>query len=153
VNANRIQSLESRASLKIDVVVRLLDLWVMTPMTNQPQLPVTIYFRVRGIDFTDELRKAVERIVVFALDRYHPQMDKISVYMADLNGPKGGVDKLCQITAKLSRGNPVLILEQGSEILTTVNRAAHRLGHRIGRAVQRQNRPDSRRFRQSIRTA
>jgi putative sigma-54 modulation protein len=122
-------------------------------MTNQPQLPVTIYFRVRGIDFTDELRKAVERIVVFALDRYHPQMDKISVYMADLNGPKGGVDKLCQITAKLSRGNPVLILEQGSEILTTVNRAAHRLGHRIGRAVQRQNRPDSRRFRQSIRTA
>jgi putative sigma-54 modulation protein len=153
VNANRIQSLESRASLKIDMVVRLLDLWVMTPMTNQPQLPVTIYFRVRGIDFTDELRKAVERIVVFALDRYHPQMDKISVYMADLNGPKGGVDKLCQITAKLSRGNPVLILEQGSEILTTVNRAAHRLGHRIGRAVQRQNRPDSRRFRQSIRTA
>jgi putative sigma-54 modulation protein len=135
------------------MVVRLLDLWVMTPMTNQPQLPVTIYFRVRGIDFTDELRKAVERIVVFALDRYHPQMDKISVYMADLNGPKGGVDKLCQITAKLSRGNPVLILEQGSEILTTVNRAAHRLGHRIGRAVQRQNRPDSRRFRQSIRTA
>jgi putative sigma-54 modulation protein len=122
-------------------------------MTNQPQLPVTIDFRVRGIDFTDELRKAVERIVVFALDRYHPQMDKISVYMADLNGPKGGVDKLCQITAKLSRGNPVLILEQGSEILTTVNRAAHRLGHRIGRAVQRQNRPDSRRFRQSIRTA
>jgi putative sigma-54 modulation protein len=153
VNANRIQSLESRASLKIDVVVRLLDLWVMTPMTNQPQLPVTIDFRVRGIDFTDELRKAVERIVAFALDRYHPQMDKISVYMADLNGPKGGVDKLCQITAKLSRGNPVLILEQGSEILTTVNRAAHRLGHRIGRAVQRQNRPDSRRFRQSIRTA
>ena len=122
-------------------------------MTNQNQLPVTIDFRVRGIDFTDELRKAVERIVVFALDRYDAQMDKISVHMADLNGPKGGVDKLCQITAKLGRGNRVLILEQGSEILTTVNRAAHRLGHRIGRAVHRRNRPDSRRFHQSIRTA
>ena len=120
-------------------------------MTNQDRVPVTIDFRVRGIEFTDKLRKAVERIVVFALDRYETQMDKISVYMADLNGPKGGIDKLCQITAKLSRGNPVLILEQGSEILTTVNRAAHRLGHRIGRAVQRRNRP-SRRFRQSIRT-
>jgi putative sigma-54 modulation protein len=139
--------------VEIDVVVRLLNLLVMTPMINQDQLPVTIEFRARGIDFTDELRKAVERIVVFALDRYGAQMDKISVYMADLNGPKGGVDKLCQITANLSRGNPVLILEQGSEILTTVNRAAHRLGHRIGRAVQRENRPDSRRFRQSIRTA
>ena len=122
-------------------------------MTNQDRLPVTIDYRVRGIDFTDELRKAVERIVVFALDRYAAQMDKIAEYMADLNGPKGGVDKLCQITAKLGRGNRVLILEQGSEILTTVNRAAHRLGHHIGRAVQRRNRPDSRRFRQSIRTA
>lgn len=122
-------------------------------MTNQDRLPVTIDFRVRGIDFTDELRKAVERIVVFALDRYAAQMDKIAVYMADLNGPKGGVDKLCQITARLGRGNRVLILEQGSEILTTVNRAAHRLGQHIGRAVQRRNRPDSRRFRQSIRTA
>jgi hypothetical protein len=122
-------------------------------MTNQDRLPVTIDYRVRGIDFSGELRKAVERIVVFALDRYAAQMDKIAVYMADLNGPKGGVDKLCQITAKLGRGDRVLILEQGSEILTTVNRAAHRLGQHIGRAVQRRNRPDSRRFRQSIRTA
>jgi putative sigma-54 modulation protein len=122
-------------------------------MTKQDRLPVTIDFRVRGIEFTDELRNAVERIVVFALDRYEAQMDKISVYMADLNGPKGGVDKLCQITARLGRGNPVLILEQGSEILTTVNRAARRLEHRIGQVLRRRTRPDSQRFRQSIRTA
>jgi putative sigma-54 modulation protein len=123
----------------------------MTPIIRQTQLPVTIDFRVRGIDFTDELREAVERIVVFAVDRYDTQVDKISVYLADLNGPKGGVDKLCQITARFSRGNPVQILERGSKILTTVNRAARRLGHRIGRHIQRRNRPDSQTFRKSIR--
>ena len=125
----------------------------MTPIIPQDQLPVTIDVRVRGIDFTDELRHAVENIVVFATDRYNMQLDKVSVYLSDLNGPKGGVDKLCQITAKLRRGNPVLILEKGSEILTMVNRAAHRLGHRIGQNVQRRNRPDSQRFRESIRAA
>ena len=125
----------------------------MTRIIAQDQLPVTIDFRVRGIDFTDELRNAVERIVKFAVDRYETQVDKISVYLADLNGPKGGVDKLCQITANLSRGNPVLILEKGSEILTTVHRAARGLGHRIGRNVQRRNRPDPQRFRESIRVA
>jgi putative sigma-54 modulation protein len=125
----------------------------MTPIIPQHQLPVTIDFRVRGIDFTNELRNAVEKLVTFAIDRYETQVDKISVYLADLNGPKGGVDKLCQITASLRRGNPVLILERGSKILTTVNRAARRLGHRIGRDVQRQNRPNQQRFRESIRVA
>ena len=114
---------------------------------------MTIDVRVRGIDFTDELHKAVERIIAFAVDRYDTQVDKISVYLADLNGPKGGVDKLCQITANLSRGNPVLILEKGTEILSMVNRAARRLGHRIGRNIQRRRRPDLQRFRESIRAA
>ena len=114
---------------------------------------MTIDVRVRGIDFTDELHKAVERIIAFAVDRYDTQVDKISVYVADLNGPKGGVDKLCQITANLSRGNPVLILEKGTEILSMVNRAARRLGHRIGRNIQRRRRPDLQRFRESIRAA
>ena len=66
---------------------------------------------MKGIEFTDELRNAVERIIAFAVDRHVFQVDSISVYLADLNGPKRGVDKVCQITANLTRGNPVLILE------------------------------------------
>jgi len=124
----------------------------MQPISFKRELPATIDVRLRGFELTDELRKAVEKIVTFAVDRYQTQVGKVSVYLADLNGPKGGVDKVCQITAKLSRGKPVLILERGSKMLTTVNRAARRLGHRIGRNVQRQKRPDSQTFRASIRT-
>ena len=124
----------------------------MQPISFKRELPATIDVRLRGFELTDELRKAVEKIVTFAVDRYQTQVGKVSVYLADLNGPKGGVDKVCQITAKLSRGKPVLILEKGSKMLTTVNRAARRLGHRIGRNVQRQKRPHSQKFRESIRT-
>jgi putative sigma-54 modulation protein len=124
----------------------------MQPISFKRELPATIDVRLRGFELTDELKKAVEKIVTFAVDRYQTQVGKVSVYLADLNGPKGGVDKVCQITAKLSRGKPVLILEKGSKMLTTVNRAARRLGHRIGRNVQRQKRPDSQTFRASIRT-
>ncbi len=60
----------------------------------------------------------------------------IAVYLADLNGPRGGVDKLCQITADLRGAMPVLILERGDDLLVTVNRAARRLGYRIGRRIQ-----------------
>jgi putative sigma-54 modulation protein len=125
----------------------------MTPKSDREKPAMAIDFRVRGITFTDEMREAVERIMAFAIDRYDTQIDKVSMCLVDLNGPKGGVDKLCQITARLIRGNPVLILEKGTEILSTVNRAARRLDHRIGRRVQRQNRPGLQRFRKSIRTA
>jgi ribosome-associated translation inhibitor RaiA len=112
-----------------------------------------ISIRVHGIELTDELRKEVKRSVAFAVDRYDRQLHDVTVYLTDLNGPKGGVDKLCQITANLSRGNAVLILEKGTGILPTVNRAAHRLGPRVGRNIQRRNRPQMRRFRDSIRVA
>ena len=85
----------------------------MRRIIPQEPLPVTFDVRGRRIEITDELRNAVEKIVACAIDRFDAQVAKVSVYLADLNGPKGGVDKLCQITASLRRGNPVLILKKG----------------------------------------
>ena len=106
-----------------------------------------ISIRVRDVEWTEKLRNKVERNIAFTLDRYHTQLSDVSVYLADLNGPKGGVDKLCQITATLRRGNPVMILERGSEIVPTVNRALGRLGHSIGRTIERWKRPPADRSR------
>ena len=99
-----------------------------------------------------ELRKDVERSIEFAVDRYKPQVKEVSVYLADLNGPKGGVDKLCQITADLrGRSNPVLILERATKILPAVKRAVHRLGNRIGGRIRRRKQLEARRFRATVR--
>jgi putative sigma-54 modulation protein len=121
------------------MVVQLLEISVMR--TKQKELGMTSSIRVRDIEWTDELREKVERRVAFALDRYGAQVSHVSLYIADLNGPKGGVDKLCQVTATLRRAKPVLILEKDSEILPTINRALDRLGHSIGRSTQRWKRP------------
>ena len=96
-----------------------------------------ISVRPRDIRWSDELQKQVERSIMFAVDRYSTQVTGVSVYLADLNGPRGGVDMLCQITAELRGAMPVLILEKGDDLLTTVNRAANRLGYRIGRRIDR----------------
>ena len=106
---------------------------------------MTISIRVRGIEWTDELRKEVERSVAFAVDRYQTHVNHVSVYLMDLNGPKGGADKLCQMTATLRSGNRVSILEKGAEIVPTVNRAVDRLRYRIGRDIQRRKRPGTHR--------
>ena len=106
---------------------------------------MTISIRVRGIEWTDELRKEVERSVAFAVDRYQTHVNHVSVYLVDLNGPKGGADKLCQMTATLRSGNLVFILEKGAEIVPTVNRAVDRLRYRIGRGIRRWKRPAAQR--------
>jgi len=110
--------------------------------------------RVRNIEWSPELRKDVERSIKYAVDRYRPQVNEVLVYLADLNGPKGGVDKLCQITANLrGRSNRVLILERATEILPAVHRAIHRLGNRIGARIRRRKRPEARRFRATVHAA
>lgn len=106
---------------------------------------MTISIRVRGIEWTDELHKEVERSVAFAVNRYQRHVNHVSVYLVDLNGPKGGADKLCQMTATLRSGGRVFILEKGSAIVPAVNRAVDRLRYRIGRSIQRWKRPATRR--------
>ena len=100
-----------------------------------------ISIRARSVDWSDELRDIVERRISFAVDRYKTQVKYISVYLADVNGPRGGVDKICQITADLDHGDPVMILEKGIEIEPTVNRALSKLSYRVGRRLQRRKRP------------
>lgn len=109
--------------------------------------------RPRGIEWCDSLQDLVERSIVFAVDRYRGRVRHISVFLTDVNGPRGGVDKLCQISAEVSGTMPVLILERGDDVLSTVNRAARRLGYRIGRTIQRPRTARTRRTPTSRRAA
>lgn len=106
-----------------------------------------IAIRVRDIEWTGPMQDELERRAAFAVDRYGAHLSHISVYLADLNGPKGGVDKICQIRADLKRGKPVLILEKGTKILPAVNRALERLGYCIAQRIHRSRQPERRPIR------
>jgi hypothetical protein len=119
----------------------------LSEATKLKEQRMKVLVRPRGIEWSDELQRLVERSIAFAVDRYSSQVRQISVYFTDVNGPRGGVDKLCQITADLRRRRPVLILEKGEDLLATVNRAARRLSYRIGRTIQRPKTARTRRTR------
>ena len=107
--------------------------------------------RARDIVWNEDLQERVKRSIKFAVDRHKSRIDRISVYLADLNGPRGGVDKLCQITADLRGAEPVRILETGVDVIAVVNRAVRRLGYRIGRCVHRRRIAGSPEHRATIR--
>jgi hypothetical protein len=72
-----------------------------------------INVRARDIVWNEGLQDRVERSIEFAVDRHKSRIPRISVHVSDVNGPRGGVDKLCQITADVRGAQPVMILEKG----------------------------------------
>src|SRR5690242_4502715 len=98
---------------------------------------MTISVRTRDIDPGEEMQKRIKRRVENAVDRLKNRIDRISVLLSDVNGPRGGVDKLCQMTADVRGVGTVLITATGSDLFEAVGNAAERLGYRIHTNVER----------------
>jgi putative sigma-54 modulation protein len=111
-----------------------------------------ISIRVRDMEWSAQQQHHVEKFIASAVDRFTGRISEVCIHLADSNGAKGGVDKVCQITAR-PRGNqqPIVIQEQATAILPAVHRAGRRLRHRLGNWSRRIHQPDARRFRASVR--
>ena len=101
-------------------------------------------FSVSGdrVKVTASFREYIERRLYFALGRFGPQIDLVSVRVGDINGPRGGVDKHCQIVVKLraSRSSPIAVDDNGEDLRAAVARASNRAGRTVARAIERKRR-------------
>ncbi len=96
---------------------------------------VTISGRKLRLD--DETRDHVERRLDFALGRFDRRIMGITVRLADVNGPRGGVDKLCRIDLKMRPTGALMIEERGADVFAAVDTAVRRLGHALRRELER----------------
>ena len=92
--------------------------------------------RTRNVELTDALREQIERRLEFAFDTFRDHVQDALVYLVDLNGPKGGVDKLAQITVRVSRIGDLAVRETGTTTSAALNRAVRRLKYRLGEALR-----------------
>jgi putative sigma-54 modulation protein len=81
------------------------------------------------------LQRESERRLHFATDRFRENIREIGVALRDVNGPRGGIDKQCKITAKLWRGGTVEIEETRSSFIEAVGRAAKCLRNVLARRI------------------
>ena len=96
-----------------------------------------IDIKTSGIDLTDGLRQHTERRLEFALDRAHHDINSVTVRLSDINGPRGGFDKRCQIQTPLPHPRGVVIEEPDSDLYVAIDRAANRAGNTLGRRLSR----------------
>ncbi len=96
-----------------------------------------LFFVRTADDFsaTDALREESERRLQFATDRFKGEIDNIGILLEDVNGPRGGVDKLCRITTKLRRGRSLVIEESRASFETAITAAAKKLQRMLARRI------------------
>jgi hypothetical protein len=91
---------------------------------------------------TNEIRKYAERRVSLALDRFR-DVRRVVVFLDDLNGPKGGMDKFCRIVAEFGFAS-VVVEESQTDWHSAIACATHRLAHNVAQELKRSNRATSR---------
>ncbi len=87
-----------------------------------------------GIELSAELRDYVTRRVHFGLGRFAGRIKSLSVRLTDINGPRGGIDKCCDIRVHAGLSQKVVVRERQATIHAAVAVAMER----VERAVKRQ---------------
>ena len=86
---------------------------------------------------TPSIRELAKRRLFFALSRFDSKIDDVTLTVRDLNGPKGGVDKRCQLRIKLRYGDSVILTNLDSTLEACISHLADRAGRTIARRVSR----------------
>ncbi|MBS1819320.1 MAG: HPF/RaiA family ribosome-associated protein [Acidobacteria bacterium] len=88
-------------------------------------------------DFSQEAIDLAHRRLEFALGRFAGRVRTLTVRLKDLNGPRGGPDKHCQIAVRLERPRRVIVIEDvDTEPEAAISRAAERASRAVARAIQ-----------------
>jgi putative sigma-54 modulation protein len=101
---------------------------------------MNLQVRIRGTTVSDAFRARAERCLGFALRRFARRVDRVSVWLIDVNGPRGGIDKCCRIAVRLRPMGSAFVTERASDAYAALDRAAGRAGRAVARRIGRDHR-------------
>ena len=101
-------------------------------------------------------RRALSRIrdrVRSGLDRMTERVARLQVTLKDINGPRGGRDKVCILRAELVDGGQVVVIDRAANLRRAIARCLQRSKRVIDREVKRRHRERRRSERQMVLTS
>ncbi len=94
----------------------------------------------QNIEVTDAISSHVHDRFRLALDSHERHVNDVTVRLADVNGPKGGVDMRCHATIHLRRGDPVVVEETEEDLYAAISVAADRAKQVVTRRLEKRRR-------------
>jgi ribosomal subunit interface protein len=96
-----------------------------------------IDIQARDFSLTKALRSHVERRLGFALSTRYDRIKRILVRLSDINGPRGGNDKCCQLHVVMPGQADVIIEDTQANLYAAIDRAADRASRAVTRKLVR----------------
>jgi putative sigma-54 modulation protein len=93
--------------------------------------------QARGFTLTDALRSYTLKRLRFALTRDDSFVMRARVRLADINGPRGGVDKRCQLELALAGQANIMIEDTETDLYFAIDRACDRAMRTLNRRLER----------------
>lgn len=103
--------------------------------TEAPQVPVNV--RAMGVEVDDETRAYIRRKLGWKLGKFAMSIERVSVRLRDVNGPRGGVDHQCRIRVVLSGLPSVIVEERLASMPAAIDAALVAAERSVRRRVQR----------------
>lgn len=96
-----------------------------------------LLIQTQGLLLSREDRDLIRSRIQQALGRFGRQAVGATLHLQDINGPRGGQDKDCQLVIELEDTTAV-ITDRGADLKAVVNRAIHRAVQTIRRQLKHQ---------------
>lgn len=93
--------------------------------------------QTNGFSLTDGIRNYATRRMQFALDRNDGHIMHVKISLADINGPRGGVDKKCQINMALAGHRNIVIEDTEADLYVAIDRASDRCARTLSRRLEK----------------
>lgn len=91
----------------------------------------------KSVSLTEAQREIVYSRLVHALDRFDDKVRGLTVTLSDINGPRGGVDKLCRLRMLLNENGEIVLSENSESVEAAVSCIADRAANTVQRLVER----------------
>lgn len=110
----------------------------MSSSTKPASVPlIPAYIRLAGVRVEPEARAYIRRKLRTRLAKAAASVERVSVRIEDLNGPRGGIDQVCRIKVVM-KGLPSIVFEgRGATVEAAVDRALDGVARATRRRVQR----------------
>ena len=85
-----------------------------------------LFINLKNITLNAKQKALIQKRYAFCFSKFSEVVKKVVIYIEDINGPKGGVDKQCKVQVSLRRGDDVIVTEKQSILNKAIEKALQR---------------------------
>ena len=89
------------------------------------------------MEIPENMLAQIEKALCSALDRFKHTIREVDINLIDLNGPKGGLDKRCNVQIRFEHQGSLVVTSTGASIIQIVHEACDKLRHVITKRLSK----------------